>query len=275
MNPHLTIDNFEQIKKFMRFKNSDEFYVVQIIKRRKENPGMSRDSKKIYEFYINSIDYLERKKEDIIRYCKINNARAYISVVPRSYKRTCTLMQKINLENIHNEQYDKAFSAFSSACGKVESKPKNVKNLWILDVDGEFTEEYTNVILERQNDDFIHGTIEVVDVIDTLNGKHVIINPLNPLILEDIKTRYSIEFDIKKESPTLLYYTNTGILEFSKKEMQWLFDNWERVSNQNNEIIDKVLEFFNRNYIQIVFNSKKIIRDLHKILKNNKKLDNG
>lgn len=47
------VDNFEKIRNLLKFENEiDDFYFIQIIQRRKENPGMRKDSKYIKSYLI-------------------------------------------------------------------------------------------------------------------------------------------------------------------------------------------------------------------------------
>ena len=81
------IDNFELIKPLLEFEQEDdEYYVIFILKRRKDNPEMKDNLKIIKEYYISSVDYLESKKEEIIKLCEIFNARAVINLNKRVIK---------------------------------------------------------------------------------------------------------------------------------------------------------------------------------------------
>lgn len=86
----ILIDNFDKVKNILKFDDSDKFYFVQIIKRFKDNPNMDKsgnyhaggeylDSWKIFSY-----DELDALKPEIIRLCTKYNARAYITINPRS-----------------------------------------------------------------------------------------------------------------------------------------------------------------------------------------------
>ena len=52
------IDNFELINTLLEFEQEDdEYYVIFILKRRKDNPEMKDNLKIIKEYYISSVDY--------------------------------------------------------------------------------------------------------------------------------------------------------------------------------------------------------------------------
>lgn len=89
------IDNFDMVEKILDYKSDDEFYFVQIIKRFKDNPN---DDKKIGNYHaggwylkgyrIKNADELKSLKPEIVKMCHDNNARAYITINPRSEQET-------------------------------------------------------------------------------------------------------------------------------------------------------------------------------------------
>lgn len=84
------IDNFDEVKKFFKLDNSDNFYFVQIIKRFKDNPDMDKSGnyhaggEYLQSWKVFSYDELLSLKDDIIKACETQNARAYMTVNPRS-----------------------------------------------------------------------------------------------------------------------------------------------------------------------------------------------
>ena len=65
------IDNFNQIRNLLQFNSPNDFYFVQIIRRKKENPEMKERnnsySRCIKSYYINSIEKFDTKKDEIIK----------------------------------------------------------------------------------------------------------------------------------------------------------------------------------------------------------------
>jgi hypothetical protein len=57
------VDNFEQIKKLLNYNSEADFYFLQIMRRKKENPTLTSNTKIIDELFINSNEYLDTKKE--------------------------------------------------------------------------------------------------------------------------------------------------------------------------------------------------------------------
>ena len=83
------IDNFEQISKLLSFDNNDQFYFVQVLKRKKENPELGSNSYVVKTYYIKSVDDLMFNKGEMIVLANYHNARICINLNKRSFERTC------------------------------------------------------------------------------------------------------------------------------------------------------------------------------------------
>lgn len=82
-----TVDNFDLVYKLINLNNDDEFYYIEIIKRKKDNPTDSFRYAQYLKYYIiTSKEQLQSLKPEIIKMCNDNNARAYILLNPRSAK---------------------------------------------------------------------------------------------------------------------------------------------------------------------------------------------
>jgi hypothetical protein len=91
----LKVDNFDKFAKILRLDDSDLFYFVEVIQRKKDNPtvsfhkngtDMSSNTRYIKTYSIGSAEELLSLKDEIISLCEQNNARAYMSINPRSKK---------------------------------------------------------------------------------------------------------------------------------------------------------------------------------------------
>ena len=79
------IDNFDKVAQLMEFNSDDDFYFVEIIKRKKDNPNDAFRYRQFITYYwITSQSDLMSKRDEIISVCEQNNARAYIYMNPRS-----------------------------------------------------------------------------------------------------------------------------------------------------------------------------------------------
>src|SRR5688572_16289894 len=135
------INNFLNIHSLLDFSNSDYFYFVQIIKRRKDNLELKNQISIKDRFLISSIDEYVKLRRKIIEICDRENARAYISLNPRSYKKCAFETLKLISEDIYNESYKNVKNAYYSACGKFAAK----KKYWFIDFDEKWMNEYKEI----------------------------------------------------------------------------------------------------------------------------------
>lgn len=188
------VDNFEQVKKLLNYNSEDDFYFLQIMRRKKENPTLTSNTKIIDELFIDSNEYLDTKKEYIIQMCNMFNARATIRLNRRSYK-TCSLQSLSNLaQQIANGQSPNVSRLYSSVVGKYHNEP--IKR-WIIDIDQKEIDSTMLPTLERIKP---IGN-KLIDIIPSKNGYHIITSPFD--VSEFSKIFPNI--DIHKDNPTNLY----------------------------------------------------------------------
>lgn len=190
------VDNFELIKLLLSFTNDDEFYFLQILKRNKENPGLGRNSKVIKSYYINSMDHFCNKTEEIKLLCELHNARCYINLTKRSYEKIAFHNLKKVTDCLMNKDFKSIKTAYDSVCGMYSTGEK----YWLVDVDTHDFNIVLNLaqIIKRTESQYDPN---VVAFIPTINGWHIITHPFQ---LNKFDT--TIEHDLHKNNPTLLYY---------------------------------------------------------------------
>lgn len=201
------IDNFGNISDLiLRKATGDEFYFLQIIKRRKDNPGMEKDMFLIDNFFILGADDLIKKKNRIIELCISNNARAYFRLNKRSKKKVALQTLKLVAENIAAENYD-IKNCYLSACGQYHSDPDKT---WVIDIDDiDYKDMNKEEIIIKQNEMFSFiqtliyetGKDDIMSFIQTKNGYHGICRPFN---LQKFREKYP-NISIHKDNPTILY----------------------------------------------------------------------
>ena len=175
----MNIDNFDQLNSLLTFNSSDDYYHLQILKRKKENPEMKSNNILITTHFIKSATQLNTMKKDLIPICDATNARAYLNLNTKSFKRSSLEMLKDLAINISTEQYE-GHRLFNRASGKTNS-PTNKKK-WLLDIDDH------NWIDNNSNELYsLLGSCEpigdkVIDIVDTKNGKHIICTPFNFIV---------------------------------------------------------------------------------------------
>lgn len=194
------INNFQRIENLLQFENEGDFYFLQILKRRKDNPTMERDMMVINNYFINSLEDLEYQKSHIIDECTFHNARAYIRINVRNYKKLGLLTMKKITEYMISGDYKAIRNAWLSTAG--ENHCQNPKR-WIVDIDVKdlsMVKQYMDMIEARQP---VGNKIQAL--IPTKNGFHIITHPFNlqewsKLIKDPIQS-----VDIHKDNPTILY----------------------------------------------------------------------
>lgn len=182
------IDNFSLIEPLLSFQK-DEFYFIQIIKRRKDNPEMEKSVSIKDRFIISSIEDFQKLKDKIINRCYEYNARAYININPRDHKKTAFETLKLIAEACSNEQYHLAQKAYFSACGKYCSR----KIFWFIDLDEKDSNKKEEV-LQEVNPWYIAE-------IPSKTGCHIIVDPFDP---REFYKKFS-NVQLEKDGATNLY----------------------------------------------------------------------
>jgi hypothetical protein len=192
------IDNSAQIRPMLSFDDKDDFYFVQIFKRRKDNPTLGKDQIVIGNFYIDSFDDYDEQIPRIINLCEAENARAYFRINKRNYKALAPHFLERISKIIFTKDCRAIRKTFDAIAGEFhyESDKK-----WIVDVDndknvpfGDLCDTLTHLQKESKRTALmIH--------IPTKNGLHIITRPFN---LKKFTERFPT-IDVHRDNPTLLY----------------------------------------------------------------------
>lgn len=201
------VDNFDRIKEIMQFNNSDEFYFVQIIQRKKDG-NMTQVGNNGYRtiktYYIYSIEQLENKKDKIKELCLRNNARAYINVNKRNAKEVALEAIKRYATLIEENNSYQGYRVYDSACGS--TKARGYKPYWTVDIDSKDIEYMKQMILFI-NDCRGAETNKIKYVIPTPHGYHLVTIGFDVTqFLQKLAIHQFDPIDIQKDNPTLLYY---------------------------------------------------------------------
>ena len=192
------IDNIELIKPLLNFSDPEDFYMLYVLKRKKDQPEGERDNhqsvRTIKTYCIESVEYLEKRYDEIKQLCEMFKARAYIHVQKQNHKDVSLNMLATLAERIR-DGVNKQQGLFDSVVGQIKTYEKR----WVVDVDIkdlEFTEELIKFINGLRPEG---SKCEVV--IPTKNGYHLITKRF------DVKT-FSEKYpgiDIQRKNPTLLF----------------------------------------------------------------------
>lgn len=204
-------DNYEKIKELMEFKTSDDFYYVQVMRRKKDDVECvwvtDCNNIIITDYYIKSFEDFDRKFFEMKRICDALNGRAYIHLNKRSFVKTAKEAMKKIVNNVANGDFEACKSSYNKCCGKFS----NTKDkLWLIDFDYDepdksYKEFYTKLVFELKN---IRpaGEDKVLYSLPTKNGMHIITKSFDcKTFIEHSELGLKLQ-DIKKDSPTLLYY---------------------------------------------------------------------
>lgn len=201
------IDVFEQIKPFLRFESEDDFYFLQILQRKKENPEIGSNSRVIKNYYITSLPYLEERYEEIKYLCQTFNARASLRLNKRSFKKVAFKALQNIANTMANGEYSALPKAYDRACGDGHN---DSQKKWIVDIDdkdghylvflNEDKEKFVTSLCEFINQCQPLGEEKILAQLPTKSGLHLITKPFD---LAQFKLKYQI--DIHKDNPINLY----------------------------------------------------------------------
>jgi len=206
------VNNFEQIKNFIKFDTDDQFYFVQILQRKKDGlaadgsivSGTNNKSRAIKSYCVTSREYLEQHEFEIKQLCRLFNARAYFSPARKSFKQVA-LANLVNLsKHIADENFSHAKTDYWGACGQ-----SGIEKLYLVDID----ENHNNLTdlykiegdLQQVVRSEVPGFERIVLTIPTVHGKHFICKPFD---VNAFKQMWP-DIDVHRNNPTLLYKAAT------------------------------------------------------------------
>jgi len=198
------IDNLEIIKPLLNFEKEDDFYMLFILKRKKDQPEIERHNhqsvRTIKTYCIESTEYLNNRYEEIKSLCEIFKARAYIHVQKQNHKDVSLEMMITLAQRIKNGQHIQNH-LFDSVVGQLKTHEKR----WVVDIDSKDISKLEDVKSFIKSLRPVGDKIE--EIIPTKNGYHLITKRFD--VLEFHKEFSDVE--IQKKNPTLLYLPSSLI----------------------------------------------------------------
>jgi hypothetical protein len=191
------IDNLELIKELLNFENEGDFYMLYVLKRKKDqttDKSNHQSVRTIKSYCINSIEYLEKRYDEIKQLCEMFKARAYIHVQKQNHADVALEMIPAIVKRIQSGQINQKH-VFDSVVGQLKTYEKR----WIVDIDVKdigFVEEVAEFINSIRPE----GP-KIETAIPTKSGYHLITKRFDVM---EFKKHYP-EIDIQKKNPTLLY----------------------------------------------------------------------
>ena len=204
----IEIDNFAQVRKHLVFdaeNDPDLFYFVQIIARSKDGaPDCKKSQKLIHTFYIRSLNYYDDHIEQIKKFCKMFQARAYIRLNASSWKKSVLMAFGELATYLRSNQCSSLRGITDTMAGKYNAD--GIQKTWIIDLDTKDKGYLADAVR-------IAGVCQpvgdkVIDCIPTKNGYHLITKPFNLKQFNDLWEEECLDDlpDVHKNNPTLLYY---------------------------------------------------------------------
>ena len=190
-------DIFNEIKDLMVFENEDDFFYLQILQRKKENPQLGSNSRIIKNYYINNLEYLEKRYDEIKELCIKFNARAMLRLNKRSKRKVAFKTMQNMANSMANGEYGFIKKSYDRACGN-EHNDKIKK--WILDIDEPYTAEYLQEVRDAIIDIEPLGK-KILKELPTKNGIHFITTPFN---LQKFRLDFR-DIEIHKDNPVNLF----------------------------------------------------------------------
>jgi hypothetical protein len=204
------IDNLNIIKTLLNFEKEGDFYHCIILKRKKDQPEGERDNhqsvRTIKTYCVDSVQYLEKRYEEIKLLCEMFNARAYIHVQKQNHSDVSLDMMVSLAERIKNGVKNQK-GLFDSVVGQIKTNEKR----WIIDIDNVSIDDFTYYKYYIEMREYINelqleaGKEQEMTFIKTKSGFHIITQPFNVM---KFKQRYP-DVDIAKKNPTILYIPNS------------------------------------------------------------------
>jgi hypothetical protein len=212
------INNLEIIKPLLNFEKEGDFYMLYVFKRKKDQPEGERANhqsvRTIKTYCVSSVDYLEKRYDEIMQLCELFKARAYIHVQKQNHF-DVSLHMMVNLaERIQNGN-NMQKGLFDSTVGKLKTREKR----WIIDLDDvdevspmlmAHIEYHCKPITEIEFDEVgipigykVGPKIE--SIIPTKSGFHLITSKFDVM---KFKENYP-DIDIQKKNPTMLFYPDS------------------------------------------------------------------
>ena len=218
------IDNLELIKPLLNFEEKGDFYMLYVLKRKKDQPEGERDNhqsvRTIKTYCIKSIDHLEKRYDEIKMMCEMFKARAYIHVQKQNHRDVSLNMMVALAQRIQDGNLEQQ-SLFDSVVGQL----KTLEKRWIIDIDTKDEEAVSKIINIINNHcrpfvtraeihtHKVDGTVEVTNdyvskiiaVIPTKSGYHLITERFDVMTFNKIMSLQGDVPDIQKKNPTLLF----------------------------------------------------------------------
>jgi hypothetical protein len=196
------IDNLNLIKPLLNFDDEDDFYMLYVFKRKKDQStdnANHQSVRTIRSYCIKSVEQLDERYDEIKMLCEVFKARAYMHIQKQSHKDVSLDMMVTLAERIKCGQH-KQQGLFDTVVGQMKTYEKR----WIVDIDTKDAGELAGIMLYIDALCRPEGN-KIESFLPTKNGFHLITKRFD---VQEFKKHYP-DVDIQKKNPTLLYYPDS------------------------------------------------------------------
>ena len=204
----IEIDNFELLKSLVDPQSEDDYWLVELIGRKKDWPDLLKSQQHFGSYFITSQRMLSALEAEIKARCKLNHARAYLYPSPKSKKKTALALMKKLLSEVECDDFTGLFGSMTSA--SAECSAQRGRKLFVLDCDdlkAPLEEAAREVIsLVKTCKTSLSQPREPI-VAPTPNGFHILASPFDTLeFSREANLLKTCTCEVKHSSPTVLCF---------------------------------------------------------------------
>ena len=193
------VHNFKQIRSLLRFENVNDYYFIEILKRRKDNPRLNVDSRFIKDYYVFSLEEFDELKDELLCTCEVAHARAYIRLNIRNSRATALHSLK-RLADLIASNNTRASIGLCRRTSAEQHTDHNIK--FLIDIDSLDDLEFAkSVILDLFANSKDPKPGKIIAEIPTPNGVHLITTPFD---VDKFKASCPM-IPVYRDAPTVLY----------------------------------------------------------------------
>lgn len=201
------IDNFKKIIRLLKFEKEGDFYQVIILTRKKDQdvPANHQSSRTIKTYMFESVEQLIGKKKEIMKLCKMFNARAGISPNVLNHNDLAFDVNVAIATRLKDGHKNFAY-LYDTVIGQSKSRDKR----WLIDLDEK------NMLMVAQLCQYVLEQAPhkgIITILPTYNGYHLVTYPFNSIDFNTWVKANNIDASIHKTNYIALYYPPKKNLE--------------------------------------------------------------
>ena len=202
------IDNIDIIKTLLNFSEEGDFYQLYVFTRKKDFPEAQKSEhqsvRTIKTYCISSIDYLEKRYDEIKALCEFFKARAYIHVQKQNHRDVGLNMISEIVTRIQSGNMNQK-AVFDSTVGKLKTTEKR----WIVDLDTKDLAVIDRIVKLINAVKPTEKSDKIIATVPTKSGVHLITERFDVQEFTKYMSLQGDVPDIQKKNPTVLYVPNS------------------------------------------------------------------